>query len=109
MTAEREKPEKPKIFLVIPVYNHGKTLRDVVVRALGVNDKVMVIDDGSTDGGLETLAGLPITGIRHPENRGKGAAIITAAREARERGATHIVTIDADGQHDPADYPRFFP
>ncbi len=99
----------PKVFLVIPVYNHGKTLRDVVVRALAVNDNVIVVDDGSTDGGAETLAGLPVTEIRHPLNRGKGAAIITAAHEARTRGATHIVTIDADGQHDPADYPRFLP
>ncbi len=109
MTAERESPEEANVFLVIPVYNHGKTLRDVVVKALAVNGNVMVIDDGSTDGGPETLAGLPITEIRHPENRGKGAAIITAAHEARKRGATHIVTIDADGQHDPADYTRFAP
>jgi glycosyltransferase involved in cell wall biosynthesis len=109
MTAEKESPEAVNVFLVIPVYNHGKTLRDVVVKALGVNDKVMVIDDGSTDGGPETLAGLPIMEFRHLENRGKGAAIITAAHEARKRGATHIVTIDADGQHDPADYARFVP
>ena len=109
MISPRESAERPNIFLVIPVYNHGKTIRDVVLKALGVNNKVMVIDDGSTDGGPDTLAGLPITEIRHPENRGKGAAIITAAREARARGATHIVTIDADGQHDPADYPRFVP
>ena len=109
MMSENESQERPKVFLVIPVYNHGKTLRDVAVRALAVNENVMVVDDGSTDGGRETLQGLPVTSIRHPENRGKGAAIITAAREARKRGATHIVTIDADGQHDPADYPRFVP
>lgn len=108
MTAQ-ENHAKPEVFLVIPVYNHGKTLRDVVVKALMVNNRVMVIDDGSTDGGPETLAGLPVTLIRHAGNLGKGAAIMTAAGEAGLRGATHIVTVDADGQHDPADYPRFTP
>ncbi|MBA4417527.1 MAG: DUF2062 domain-containing protein [Syntrophus sp. (in: bacteria)] len=105
-------PEKLKIILVIPFYNHGKTVRDVVISALEVSGgamEVMVVDDGSTDGGVETLSGLNVKIIRHPENRGKGAAIMTAAREARIAGATHIVTIDADGQHDPKDFPRFIP
>ncbi len=98
-----------KIVVAIPVYNHGKTLRDVVVRTLGVCPDVIVVDDGSTDGGPATLAGLPVTLVRHAGNRGKGAAIMTAALEARAAGATHIVTIDADGQHDPADISRFIP
>lgn len=97
----------PKIVLVIPVFNHRKTLRDVVVKSLAVCRDVMVIDDGSTDRGTETLSGLDVRIIRHPENRGKGAAIMTAAREADLAGATHMVTIDADGQHDPADFTKF--
>jgi glycosyltransferase involved in cell wall biosynthesis len=101
--------ETMKIIAVVPVFNHGKTLRDVVMKVLDVCPDVMVVDDGSTDGGPETLAGLPVTLVRHPINRGKGAAIMTAAREAGVAGATHIVTIDADGQHDPADIPLFFP
>jgi glycosyltransferase involved in cell wall biosynthesis len=108
MAAEKN-PEKLKIVLVIPVYNHGKTLRDVVIRSLEVCRDVMVIDDGSTDGGAETLSGLDVKIIHHRENRGKDAAIMTAAREAGIAGATHIVTIDADGQHDPADFSRFIP
>ena len=101
--------EDIKVILVIPVYNHGKTLRDVVQRALKTGAEVLVVDDGSTDGGLETLSGLECRAIRHPENRGKGAAILTAAKEAEKLGMTHIVTIDADGQHDPADFLRFLP
>lgn len=101
--------EDVKVIIAIPVYNHGKTLKDVVLRALQTGAEVMVVDDGSTDGGLETLAGLKVTAIRHPENRGKGVAILTAAREAERLGKTHIVTIDADGQHDPADFQRFLP
>ena len=47
--------DSTKIIIVIPVYNHGSTLRGVVTRALKVNDQVMVIDDGSTDGGIDNL------------------------------------------------------
>jgi glycosyltransferase involved in cell wall biosynthesis len=101
--------EKVRVIIVIPVYNHGKTLRDVVLRALQTGVEVMVVDDGSTDRGMETLAGLKVTAIRHRENRGKGVAILTAAKEAERLGMTHIVTIDADGQHDPADFRHFLP
>ena len=100
---------EPGVVVVIPVYNHGKTLREVATAALEVNGRVIVVDDGSTDGGPETLADLPLTVIRHSGNKGKGAAIMTAAAEARKLGATHIVTIDADGQHRPSDYGRFVP
>ena len=101
--------ENIKVILVIPVYNHGKTLKDVVQKAIKTGAKVLVVDDGSTDGGLETLSGLEVLTIRHQGNRGKGAAILTAAKEAGRLGMTHIVTIDADGQHDPADFFRFLP
>ncbi len=95
--------EAVRLLAVIPLYNHGATVRSVVEKTLTVHDRVLVVDDGSTDGGAETLAGLPVTVLRHETNRGKGAAILTAAREARRLGMTHIATIDADGQHDPAD------
>ena len=98
-----------KITIVIPVYNHCKTLRDVVVRALAVHDAVMVIDDGSRDGGIETLAGLNVKILQHQRNRGKGAAILTAADACRRLGMTHVVTMDADGQHNPQDLAHFIP
>ncbi|MGZ8463828.1 MAG: DUF2062 domain-containing protein [Candidatus Deferrimicrobiaceae bacterium] len=96
----------PKTLLVIPVYNHGKTLRSVVERALGAGFPVLVVDDGSTDGGLDTVIDLPIAHQRFPENRGKGAAIIAGAALADRSGYDAVVTIDADGQHDPADARR---
>ncbi|UCF93394.1 MAG: DUF2062 domain-containing protein [Desulfobacterales bacterium] len=98
-----------KIMIVIPVYNHGRTLRDVVTCALGIHAHVLVVDDGSRDGGPDTLAGLDVHIIRHPKNRGKGAALLTAAAAARKTGMTHMVTIDADGQHDPHDLRHFIP
>ncbi len=98
--------ESPRHLMVIPVYNHAATLRTVAERAMAFGP-LLVVDDGSTDGGADALSGLAVTVIRHGMNRGKGAAILTAAKHAEELGYTHIVTLDADGQHDPADTPKF--
>jgi len=98
-----------KLIVVIPVYNHAQTLRDIVFRSLEVHDAVMVVDDGSTDGGIDTLAGLDVHIVQHGSNRGKGAAILTAAKACRQLGMTHIATIDADGQHDPVEIRSFIP
>lgn len=98
--------DKNKILIVIPLYNHAATVREVARRCLEVHGRVLVVDDGSTDGGGETLEGLDVQLLRHEVNRGKGMAIRTAALEAARQGMTHILTIDADGQHDPADIPR---
>lgn len=95
-----------RVWVVIPVYNHGATLRDVARRALMHCPDVLVVDDGSTDGGPDTLGDIPVRLVRLPRNRGKGAAIDEGARAAAAEGATHIVTLDADGQHYPEDLPR---
>lgn len=92
--------------IVIPVYNHGSTLRDVATRAMNYGD-VLIVDDGSTDGGSDQLHDLDLRIIRHDENFGKGQAILTAAEKARALGKTHIITIDADGQHFPEEIPDF--
>jgi uncharacterized protein (DUF2062 family) len=91
------------LLVVVPVYNHARTLRAVVEGALGEGYPVLVVDDGSTDGSLEELAGLEIQRLRFPLNRGKGQAILEAAALAATWGYQGIITMDADGQHDPAD------
>jgi len=101
--------EQIRPLVVIPVYNHVGALRDVVVRALSVISDVLVVDDGSTDGSFDTIQDLPVRVITHEVNQGKGAAILTGVQEARKLGMTHIITIDADGQHDPADVALFIP
>jgi glycosyltransferase involved in cell wall biosynthesis len=93
--------------VVIPVYNHGQTLREVVEKVCRLHDTLLVVDDGSTDGGLETLVDLDVHRIQHSRNLGKGAAILSAAKEAERLGMTHMVTLDADGQHDPDDLYLF--
>jgi glycosyltransferase involved in cell wall biosynthesis/uncharacterized protein (DUF2062 family) len=107
-------PAQIRLAVIVPVFNHGVTLRSVVQRILAIHPQIIVIDDGSTDlpttselSSEHPLHGLPVSYLRHPKNLGKGAAIMTGVAEARRLGMTHIVTIDADGQHDPADLPKF--
>ena len=99
--------EKIKVFVVVPVYNHADTLRQVVEAVLQHHPLVLVVDDGSTDGGAETLADLPVELLSHSHNLGKGAALLSAAEWGLRQGLTHMVSIDADGQHDPEDLPKF--
>ncbi len=94
------------IAVVIPVYNQPDRLREVVRRCLEVHPRVLVVDDGSDPPVAPLVADLPVAVLRHEVNQGKGAAIRTAARRLREQGATHMITLDADGQHDPEDLPK---
>ena len=93
--------------IVIPVYNHAETILSVIERARALSLPVWVIDDGSTDGTAECLQRVSgITVLRHEKNLGKGAAILTGFSALRGT-ADWVVTLDADGQHDPAEIPRF--
>lgn len=103
----RSKTDPPKTALVIPVYNHSATLREVTIGASKFHHPVIVVDDGSLDHPGRAVEGLDIHMVRHPRNMGKGTAILTGTRKARDLGMTHIVTLDADGQHDPGDIPLF--
>ncbi|TFG38267.1 MAG: DUF2062 domain-containing protein [Desulfobacterales bacterium] len=97
------KDRKLKVLLVIPVFNHGETLAAVVHAALATGLDALVVDDGSTDGGARKIEELPCKSLKFPVNRGKGVAILAGAKEAKLRGFDAILTLDADGQHDPAE------
>ncbi len=92
--------------VVIPTYNNRATVADVVRRALGVAETVIVVDDGCTDGTVDLLAGLPIVLVRHKRNRGKGVALRSGFEKAHELGYTHALTIDSDAQHYPEEAPK---
>ena len=92
--------------LVIPAYNESATIREVVQGALRHFGTVIVVDDGSSDGTVEKLSNLPVTLLLHPENMGKAASLWNGMQAALKLGAKGIVTMDGDGQHDPADLPR---
>lgn len=100
-------PDPVKAAILIPVYNHGATLRHVVLDALQQHPDVIVVDDGCTDDGPESITDLPVHLVRHGRNRGKGAAIRSGAATATALGYTHVITMDADGQHKAGDIPTF--
>lgn len=102
-----------RALVLIPSYNTGaKLLARTVEAALRQSLPVWVVIDGSTDGSeralepLQASAGSHLRVIRLPENRGKGAAIEAGARVAREAGFTHLLTMDADGQHPAESIPE---
>lgn len=98
--------------LIIPAYNHYRKIPDILEKARELNLPTLVIDDGNrTEISLELkkiVSNYPHTEIEiHPENRGKGAAVQTGFRWAIKNKYTHIVQIDADGQHEINDIPKF--
>ncbi len=98
-----------RVAIIIPAYNAGSALAGVIeqsVEAVGASN-VIVIDDGSTDGSCSCEVCLPVRCIRHVENRGKGEALKTGFAEAIAGSFDAVVTLDADGQHDPALVGRF--
>ena len=94
-----------KVAIVIPAYQAARTVADVVAGARTVAP-VYLVDDGSTDGTGDVGRGKGATVLTHATNRGKGAALATGIAAALAAGAEMIVTLDADGQHPPAEIPR---
>ena len=93
--------------IVIPVYNGRDSVLRLVQEIKGVIDcPIMVIDDGSTDG-TRAEDFVDIAYLKHPRNRGKGAALKTGLKLAKEAGFHNAITLDADGQHDPHEIPNF--
>jgi len=92
--------------ILIPAYNAVVTLRAVLEECLVHGLPLLVVDDGSTDGTAQALAGLPVILLTHSINRGKGAALKTGFDWAIQQQYDGVVTLDADGQHDPTAIPR---
>jgi len=95
----------------IPVYNEEKHVETVLREVRRYSEEILVIDDGSTDrtaGLLARLAGVEfprLSVLTHPKNRGYGAALASAFAEAVRRRVDVLVTMDCDGQHEPARIP----
>ncbi|MBN2427435.1 MAG: DUF2062 domain-containing protein [Deltaproteobacteria bacterium] len=100
--------ERIKVIVAIPVYNHAGTIRQVAEGVLRHYGQVLVVDDGSAEPVAPLLEDLAVEVLAHSRNKGKGAAIRSAAAWALEHGYTHMICLDADGQHDPNDLPVFF-
>ena len=91
------------IWAVIAALNEAPNIASVVEGVRRVVARVVVVDDGSSDGTRERAAVAGATVIRHEVNRGKGAAIRTGIAAALAGDASHVLLLDGDGQHDPAD------
>lgn len=96
---------KSNVYIVIPVFNEGTVIEQVVEDILSAGDySVIVVDDGSSDDTYQKVSAIVgVIALRQRINRGKGAATKTGIIAAIKLGADVIITMDGDGQHDPAD------
>jgi glycosyltransferase involved in cell wall biosynthesis len=94
------------IMALIPAHNEAPRITAVVSAALAFLP-VIVVDDGSTEATAERARDAGAEVIEQRPNQGKGMALRTGFRRALADGADAILTLDADGQHDPAEIPRF--
>lgn len=99
--------------VMVPVFDHEHAIGAVVADVLQFDYPCVLVDDGSSAGCAGVLAALAaasperIVLVRHADNRGKGAAVLTGFAHAAAAGYTHLLQVDADGQHCLADIPRF--
>jgi len=94
------------IVALIPGYNEAPRI-GAVIREARQHLPVIVVDDGSSDGTADVAREAGATVVEQRPNQGKGAALRAGFRRAIDDGATAILTLDADGQHDPREIPRF--
>jgi glycosyltransferase involved in cell wall biosynthesis len=96
----------PSVIAVIPCHNEERFIGSVVLKARKYVDAVIVVDDGSSDctGEVAECAGAIV--VRHDHNHGKGAALNTGFRKARDLGPEAILTVDGDWQHLAEEMPR---
>ena len=97
-----------KFLTALPVYNEAGTVNAVLEQVTWYSHDVLVVDDGSNDGTAELLSKRDdIIVETHPQNRGYGAALMTAFQYAIDHGYDYLVTIDCDGQHEPQRIRQF--
>ena len=94
------------VLTAIPVYNEARHVENVIKEVRRYSPRILVVNDGSTDGTADILARLEgLEVITHPVNRGYGAALISAFDYARKQNLDVLITMDCDGQHEPSRIP----
>lgn len=92
--------------VVIPAYNEAATIHAIAKTALQYARYVIVVDDGSQDTTFTEVVDLPVALLRNTDNEGKAATLWRGMQYALSLGVDGVITLDADGQHAPADIPR---
>ncbi len=94
-----------KICILIPAYNAQWTLGSVLTKVKPLGIDTLVVDDGSSDETGKVASGQGVRLLNHSLNLGKGAALRTGFESILQKDCQVVITLDADGQHDPADIP----
>ena len=95
----------PRVVAVIAAYNEAAHIAEVVTGTRPHVEAVVVVDDGSTDGTARAAEDVGARVVRHAGNRGKGVAVRTGLDAVRDGGFSHVLLLDGDLQHRPADIP----
>ncbi|HXI30071.1 MAG TPA: glycosyltransferase family 2 protein [Vicinamibacterales bacterium] len=90
-----------RVAAIIPAYNEARSIGDVITGVRGTVDRIIVVDDGSSDGTAEGARAAGAEVIVHATNRGKGTAVRTGLARVFEGDFTHVLLLDADMQHLP--------
>lgn len=96
-----------RVCVILPAFNEAPHIGALLEKIRAQNLNVVLIDDGSTDDTVRIASGLGAAVVSHGRNLGKGAAILNGFSYAREHGYELVITMDSDGQHDPAEIPLF--
>jgi glycosyltransferase involved in cell wall biosynthesis len=94
-----------KICILIPAYNAQETLGSVLKKVEPLKIDTIVVDDGSSDGTKTVSSEIGVQFLRHPFNLGKGAALRTGFQYILQKDYQAVITLDADGQHNPSEIP----
>jgi len=94
-------------YVIVPAYNEGKRIANVIKQIKKYAKNIIMVDDGSKDDTYNIAKRTGVDVLKHLINLGKGAALKTGCDYAIKKGATNLVVMDADGQHDPSEIPHF--
>lgn len=95
------------VWVIIPAYNEAKDIGEVIKKTRRYSKNIVIVDDGSTDNTYDIATKNNVKVVKHIVNLGKGAALKTGCEYAMKNNAGIMIAMDADGQHDPKDIPRF--
>lgn len=103
---ESNRIKQKLVIAAMPAYNEEQSIAKIIIHTKKYVDRVLVVDDGSTDSTAEIARALGAIVIRHSSNKGYGGALQTIFNTARELAADALIILDADGQHDPSFIPN---